>query len=63
MSKSTDAVKKVKDDPYIFLAIGRNFWAEHKPLKARKFLQRAVEFNKDLADTWLNLLAFEKEYD
>ena len=63
MSKSTDAVKKVKDSPYVFTAIGKNFWAEHKPLKARKFLERALEFDKDLADSWLYLIAFESEYD
>jgi hypothetical protein len=38
MRKSTDAVTKNKSDPHIFLAIGKIFWAEHKTIKARKFL-------------------------
>jgi hypothetical protein len=38
MRKSTDAVTRNKSDPYIFLAIGKIFWAEQKILKARKFL-------------------------
>ena len=60
MRKSTDAVNKNKNDPHIFLAIGKIFWAENKVHKARKFLQRAVELDKDLADAWLYLYTFEK---
>ena len=39
MRKCTDAVSRNKNDPYIFMAIGKNFWEEQKPLKARKFLK------------------------
>jgi hypothetical protein len=39
LAKATDAVKKVKDDSQIFIAIGKIFWAEKKHVKARKFLQ------------------------
>ena len=45
---------------YIFLSIGKIFWAEGKEQKARKFLQRAVELNNDLADAWVYLYTFEK---
>lgn len=61
LRKSTDAVTKLKNDAHIFLAIGKLFWAEQKKLKARKFLSRAVELDKDLADAWLYLIAFEKQ--
>ena len=63
MRKSTDAVIKAKDDPNVFLAIGKIFWAENKPIKARKFLQKSVELDKDFADAWLYLIEFEKEFD
>lgn len=61
MRKSTDAVTKNKNDPHIYLAIGKIFWAENKVHKARKFLQRAVELDKDLADAWLILHEFERQ--
>lgn len=35
------------------------FWAEGKVQKARKFLERAVELDKDFADAWLYLYKFE----
>jgi len=61
MRKSTDAVTKNKNDPHIYLAIGKIFWAENKVHKARKFLQRAVDLDKDLADAWLMLHEFERQ--
>ena len=61
MRKSTDAVTKNKNDPQIYLAIGKIFWAENKVHKARKFLQRAVELDKDQADAWLMLHEFERQ--
>jgi len=61
LAKSTDAVKHVKDDPNIFMAIGKIFWVEKKQNKARKFFQQAVHYNKDNGDAWLCLYNFEKE--
>lgn len=66
MRKSTDAVQRNKTNPcvnpsYIFLAIGKFFWAENKIAKARKFLQQAIELDKDFADAWLYLHALEKQ--
>ncbi len=65
MRKSTDAVQHNKsspcDDPsYIFLAIGKYFWTENKIAKARKFMQQAIELNRDFADAWLYLHALEQ---
>lgn len=51
-----------KNDPYVFIAIGKIFWVEKKQNKARKFLARAAELDKDNGDTWLHLLEFEKMY-
>jgi len=61
MPKATDAVKHVKDDSSIFIAIGKIFWVEKKPTKARKFLSEAVRLDKDNGDAWLHLYHFEKE--
>jgi len=62
LRKSTDAVNHAKTDPYVFIAIGKIFWAEKKINKARKFFERATELGKDNADTWLHLLALEKAH-
>ena len=61
MRKAIDAVKQVKDDPSIFVAIGKVFWVEKKTTKARKWLTRATELDPDNGDTWLHLLKFEAE--
>jgi uncharacterized protein HemY len=66
MRKSTDAVQNNKtnpcDDPcHIFLVIGKYFWAENKIAKARKFMEQAIELNKDFADAWLYLHALENQ--
>jgi pre-mRNA-processing factor 6 len=61
MPKATDAVKHVKDDSNIFIAIGKIFWVEKKPVKARKFLNEAIRLDKDNGDAWLHLYHFEKE--
>ena len=62
MRKAIDAVKQVRDDPSIFVAIGKIFWVEKKTTKARKWLTRATELGPDSGDTWLHLLKFEKEF-
>ena len=62
LRKSTDAVNHAKTDPYVFIAIGKIFWVEKKPNKARKFFTRATELGRDNGDTWLHLLAFEKAF-
>ena len=63
LRKSTDAVNRVNTCPYIFMAIGKIFWAEKKPNKARRFLQRATELDAgDCGDTWVYLYNFEKQY-
>ena len=58
--KSTDAITKNPKAYEIFLTVGKLFWAENKPIKARKFLERAVELDKGQADSWICLQAFEK---
>jgi Tfp pilus assembly protein PilF len=67
MRKSTDAIQKNKqndkENAKIFLAVGKYFWAENKIIKARKFIQRAVELDKDFADAWIYLYAIDDSND
>jgi len=67
MRKSTDAILKNKQNDKsnakIFLAVGKYFWAENKVIKARKFIQRAIELDKDFADAWIYMHAVEEIND
>lgn len=58
MRKSTDAVSKLKNDAWVFLEIGIMFWVERKMPKAKKFLLRATELDKDNGDTWIYYYKF-----
>lgn len=60
LRKSTDAITRLPKSFEIFLSVGKLFWAENKPIKARKFLERALELNLKSADSWVCLHAFEK---
>jgi len=61
MRKARDAAPLVKDDPSIFVAMGKVFWVEKKTTKARRWLTKATELGPDNGDTWLHLLKFEQE--
>ena len=67
MRKSTDAIQKNKQNDksnaQVFLMVGKYFWAENKIIKAKKFIQRAIELDKDFADAWLYLYAIEVAND
>ena len=62
--KAIDAVnlKRGKDDPSILVAIGKIFWAQKKPVKARMCFKRATELDPDNGDSWLYLLKFETQF-
>ena len=58
MRKSTDAVSKLKNDVRVFMEIGVMFWVERKMTKAKKFLLRATELDKDNGDAWVYYYKF-----
>ena len=60
--KSVDAIKKSSENPIVICAIGRLFWAERKIEKARLWLGRAVNADKDNGDLWAWWLKFERQH-
>eukprot|EP00455_Lapot_gusevi_P044895 TRINITY_DN5682_c0_g1_i2.p1 TRINITY_DN5682_c0_g1~~TRINITY_DN5682_c0_g1_i2.p1 ORF type:complete len:977 (+),score=316.05 TRINITY_DN5682_c0_g1_i2:61-2931(+) len=61
-SKSYDALKRCHDDPYVFGAIARLFWADRKVESARDWFNRSVTLNPDLGDSWIYFYKFELQY-
>jgi len=60
--KSVDAIKKSSEHPVVICAIGRLFWAERKIEKARLWLGRSVNADKDNGDLWAWWLKFERQH-
>ena len=58
-SKSTEALNKCPNNPYIIVAVARLFESTRKYAKARKWFNQAVELNPDLGDSWAYFYAFE----
>ena len=61
-SKSVDALKKCKHDPYLLLAVAKLFWSEYKVNKAREWLARAVKSDPDFGDAWAYMYQFELQH-
>lgn len=57
-----NALKANDSDAYLFLAIAKVFWAEHKAEKIKKWLRNAVTVDKDNGDAWAHLLKYECEF-
>ena len=50
--RSLEAIKKVDNDPILFVAVARIFWGERKLDKAASWFEKAVVLDSDLGDTW-----------
>ncbi|KAF2835170.1 hypothetical protein M501DRAFT_982756 [Patellaria atrata CBS 101060] len=50
--RSIEAIKKVDNDPYLFVTVARIFWAERKLDKASSWFEKAIVADADLGDTW-----------
>ncbi|KAF7163041.1 hypothetical protein CNMCM5623_008061 [Aspergillus felis] len=51
-ARSLEALKKVDDDPILFVAIARIFWEERHLEKAMTWFEKAITSNSDLGDAW-----------
>jgi pre-mRNA-processing factor 6 len=47
-----EAIKKVDNDPILFVTAARIFWGERKLDKAMSWFERAILLDADLGDTW-----------
>lgn len=50
--RSLEAIKKVDNDPALFVGVARLFWAERKLDKAQSWFERALALDASRGDTW-----------
>ena len=56
--RSLEAIKKVENDPTLFVTVARVFWAERRLEKAASWFEKAILLDSDLGDTWAWYLKF-----
>ena len=50
--RMVEAMRKVDNDPTLFVTVARNFWYERKLEKALSWFEKAILADSDLGDTW-----------
>ena len=61
-SRAVDALRQCENDPDVIIAVATSvFWREHRPDKARAWLEKAVRMRPDHGDGWAYLTRFERE--
>lgn len=50
--RSLEAIKKVDNDPILFVTVARIFWGERRLEKAMTWFEKAVLSDSDMGDTW-----------
>lgn len=50
--RSLEAIKKVDNDPVLFLTVARIFWDERRLEKAMTWFEKAIISNSDIGDIW-----------
>lgn len=50
--RSLEAIKKIDNDPILFVTIARIFWGERRLEKAATWFEKAIILDSDLGDTW-----------
>ncbi|CEL04375.1 Putative Pre-mRNA-splicing factor prp1 [Aspergillus calidoustus] len=51
-ARSLEAIKKVENDPLLFITVARIFWGERRLEKAMTWFEKAIVSNSDLGDAW-----------
>ncbi|KKK25598.1 hypothetical protein ARAM_005105 [Aspergillus rambellii] len=51
-SRSLEAIKKVDNDPILFITVARIFWGERRLEKAMTWFEKAIVSDSDLGDAW-----------
>ena len=59
---SLEAIKKVDNDPVLFVTVARIFWGERKLDKAASWFEKAIVLDSDIGDTWAWYLKFLKQH-
>ena len=50
--RSLDAIKKVDNDPLLFVGVARIFWGDRKLEKAQNWFEKALVLDSDCGDSW-----------
>ncbi|PHH91661.1 hypothetical protein CDD83_10814 [Cordyceps sp. RAO-2017] len=50
--RSLEAIKKVDNDPLLFVGVARIFWADRKLDKAQNWFEKALVLDPDRGDSW-----------
>jgi len=50
--RSLEAIKKVDNDPILFVTVARIFWDERRLEKAMTWFEKAILSDSDLGDSW-----------
>lgn len=50
--RALEAIKKVDNDPILFVTVARIFWGERKLEKAMNWFEKAILLDADIGDTW-----------
>lgn len=51
-SRSLEAIKKVENDPILFITVARIFWGERRLEKAMTWFEKAIVSDSDFGDGW-----------
>lgn len=51
-ARSLEAIKKVDNDPILFITVARIFWGERRLEKAMTWFEKAIVSNSDFGDGW-----------
>ncbi|KAL4768376.1 PRP1 splicing factor, N-terminal-domain-containing protein [Aspergillus nidulans var. acristatus] len=51
-ARSLEAIKKVDNDPILFITVARIFWGERRLEKAMTWFEKAIISNSDFGDAW-----------
>ncbi|PPQ71171.1 hypothetical protein CVT26_011032 [Gymnopilus dilepis] len=61
-TKSVDALRKTKDNPWVVCTVARVLWADRNIERARDWFGRATVADPDLGDIWGWWLKFERQH-
>jgi len=50
--RALEAIKKVDNDPILFVTIARIFWGERRLEKAQNWFEKAILLDSDIGDAW-----------
>lgn len=50
--RSLDAIKKIDNDPLLFVGVARIFWGDRKLDKAQNWFEKALVLDPDCGDSW-----------